>query len=52
MYDVFDYAIFFDLDSQIKDIRIFSYNEDYGYEISARWFLKQFFEKSWRKDVL
>ena len=32
MYDVFDYAIF-DLDSQIKDIRIFSYNEDYGYEI-------------------
>ena len=45
MYDVFDYAIFFDLDSQIKDIRIFSYNEDYGYEIAARWFLKQFFEK-------
>tara|TARA_S200000501_G_scaffold332200_1_gene334767 strand:+ start:234 stop:761 length:528 start_codon:yes stop_codon:yes gene_type:complete len=45
MYDVFDYAIFFDLDSQIKDIRIFSYNEDYGYEITARWFLKQFFGK-------
>ena len=45
MYDVFDYAIFFDSDSRIKNIRIFRYNEDYGYEISARWFLKQFYEK-------
>ena len=28
-----------------KRYKIFSYNEDYGYEIAARWFLKQFFEK-------
>lgn len=45
MYDVFDYIIIYDAESKIKDIKIFRYNEDYGYEIAARWFLKQFFEK-------
>ena len=45
MYDIFDYAIFFNLNTQITLIKIFKYNEDYGYEIAAKWFLKQFYKK-------
>ena len=51
MYDVFDYAIFFNSQTRIKTIKIFRYNEDYGYEIAAKWFLKQFFEKQGGNDM-
>lgn len=41
-FDNFDIAIFYDLDLQIKSMKILAYREDHGGEVGSKRWLKQF----------
>ncbi|MBU1371015.1 MAG: FMN-binding protein [Bacteroidetes bacterium] len=41
--EYFDYYIFFDTTASVQYIRIFNYAATHGHEITAKWWLKQFF---------
>ena len=42
-YEYFDYIIGFDSNNKIKGIKIYSYQATHGQEVTARWWLKQFY---------
>jgi hypothetical protein len=44
-YDKFDYMIVYDLNCKVELIKILVYRSDYGSEITARHWLKQFYTK-------
>jgi len=50
-YDYFDYLVLFDNDLEILSVKIINYREDYGYEISSRWWLSQFIGKKEGKSM-
>ena len=50
-YDYFDYLVVFNSDLTIKKVKILHYREDYGYEISSRWWLSQFLGKKAGKEM-
>ena len=51
-YDYFDYLVLFDQDLTILTVKLLTYREDYGYEISSRWWLSQFIGKKYGKQML
>lgn len=50
-YDNFDYLVVFDDNLEIVAVKIITYREDYGYEISSKWWLSQFIGKKAGKDM-
>ena len=44
-YDNFDYLVLFDSNLKILTVKLLAYREDYGYEISSKWWLSQFIGK-------
>ena len=50
-YDNFDYLVLFDQNLEIVAVKIITYREDYGYEISSKWWLSQFIGKKAGKDM-
>ena len=42
-YEYFDYIIAFGSNNKIKGIKIYSYQATHGQEVTARWWLKQFY---------
>ncbi len=42
-YEYFDYIIAFDANNKIKKIKIYSYQATHGQEVTAKWWLKQFY---------
>lgn len=44
-YDNFDYMVILDPSDEIINIKILKYRSDYGYEISGKKWLKQFYNK-------
>jgi Na+-translocating ferredoxin:NAD+ oxidoreductase RnfG subunit len=42
-FETFDFLIIYDLQKQIKGLKILQYRSSYGYEIGARSWLKQFY---------
>ncbi len=50
-YDYFDYVVVFDQELNILAVRVLNYREDYGYEVSSRWWLSQFIGKKAGKNM-
>ena len=41
-YDDFDFIVFFNDNLEILGVQLLNYRENYGYEISSKWWLSQF----------
>lgn len=50
-HDSFDYLVVFDKNLTIRTVKLLNYREDYGYEISSKWWLSQFRGKKGGKQM-